>query len=564
LAKPEHQGSSVRLEVILDGKQVMPTIPCVWSDTRSVVNAGQRIDAIQYFDKDLPEQRFCVDCGEWTSSEAGPCVQCGGKHLELRQRKLFGWLGIQRYLDTDKFGIDFIRNGRKILRRDKKIFSWVDPDSGEVFNEYPVEMPANKGRIVGEVHLDHVRVNYLKNGFEEESSAWKAAVRTIRGEHALQARKRGKGVSNDSPLAKLFTAFRRNDAGAKYLIPAEEGESRHVMAAKWAKFFEQGDPEYLDDSAWWAAVQGHEAKQGRDLDDATRSHIDLILPPIESDGEVATPSVPSPAHKPESAFERFGRLILSSRKLLSLSQTYKFAEFGSWALEAYIVPTNVAGGDGAPTELLAGADNTLKILVYEGNGVVFDYARDPRDLVIHAFANAIAARFPQAGYWGIYQQILEVLNEEKLTDAAVLNVAEDLLRRLLTRLELQAEDDPALVWAALSMNGRQWIQQRAFEGDPSIDVGSLGESAQFVRYMGYRQVGELVVSLPEFLLDGAVFTGSHKNLTDNQKIAQAGRFSNWLHSLDDLIVSRQKRSPIELKILKLQLERIDQLLVRED
>jgi hypothetical protein len=114
------------------------------------------------------------------------------------------------------------------------------------------------------------------------------------------------------------------------------------------------------------------------------------------------------------------------------------------------------------------------------------------------------------------------------------------------------------------MDGKQWIQQRAFEGDPSMDVESLGRTAGFVQYMGFRQVGELVVALPEFLLDGAVFTGSHKGLTDSQKIAQAGRFSNWLHSLDDLVVSRQKRSTIELKILKLQLDRIDQLLVRED
>jgi hypothetical protein len=564
LSKKEHQGSSVRLNLVLDGKQVKPTIPCVWADTRSAMNAGQKVEAIQYFDKDLPEQRFCLDCGEWTSSETGPCVQCGGKFLELRQRKLFGWVGIQRFLDTDKFGIDFIRNGRKILRKDKSIFSWVDPDSGDVFNEYPVEMPANKGRIVGEVHLDHVRVNYLKNGFEEESSAWKAAVRTIRGEHALKARSRGKGVANDSPLARLFTAFRRNDAGAKYLIPSEEGESRHVMAAEWAKYFEQGDPEYWDDSKWWAAVQGHEAKQGRELDGASRSHLDSVLPPLRAESSIAEPVAPQYVQKIESASERFDRVIPSSRKLLSLSQQYRFAEYGNWSLEAYIVPANVATGDKAATELLAGADNSLKILIFEGNSVVFDFAREPRDIAIHAFANTISARFPHAEYWQIYQQILEVLNEEKLSDAAVLGQAEDLLRRLLIRLEGRAESDPALVWAGVTMDGKQWIQQRAFEGDPSMDVESLGRTAGFVQYMGFRQVGELVVALPEFLLDGAVFTGSHKGLTDSQKIAQAGRFSNWLHSLDDLVVSRQKRSTIELKILKLQLDRIDQLLVRED
>ena len=41
-----------------------------------------------------------------------------------------------------------------------------DDPSGQGDIEYPIEPPANQGRIVGEIHLDHVPVNYTKDAFD--------------------------------------------------------------------------------------------------------------------------------------------------------------------------------------------------------------------------------------------------------------------------------------------------------------------------------------------------------------------------------------------------------------
>ena len=48
-------------------------------------------------------------------------------HIVEREKRLTGWLGIQRYADPNDFGIDFIRNGRKILISDKTFFQYENP-----------------------------------------------------------------------------------------------------------------------------------------------------------------------------------------------------------------------------------------------------------------------------------------------------------------------------------------------------------------------------------------------------------------------------------------------------
>ena len=56
------------------------------------------------------------------------CEVCQGSRFEVRERRIWGWVGVQRHLHPSDFGIDFIRNGRKILLHDVRLFRWVDPD----------------------------------------------------------------------------------------------------------------------------------------------------------------------------------------------------------------------------------------------------------------------------------------------------------------------------------------------------------------------------------------------------------------------------------------------------
>ena len=46
-------------------------------------------------------------------------------YIVERSKRLTGWVGIQRYADPNDYGIDFIRNGRKILTQTSHITNTV-------------------------------------------------------------------------------------------------------------------------------------------------------------------------------------------------------------------------------------------------------------------------------------------------------------------------------------------------------------------------------------------------------------------------------------------------------
>ena len=210
--------------LLVGGSLVRPRRPCVWSRERSVVRAGDRVPAVIDIDELLPEQAACHTCGRWQDPANTECDDCGQRDLEVRERRIRGWLGVQRYLDKSDYGIDFLRNGRKILLRDVRLFRWSDPnepgDRGA--QEYPIEVPP-EGRLVGEIHCDHVGVNYQKNAFEYDTPEWRKVVRTLRGDAPLRpeiARRLGY-PANTSPLAVVvISSVAQRSAGRPGTGPA--------------------------------------------------------------------------------------------------------------------------------------------------------------------------------------------------------------------------------------------------------------------------------------------------------------------------------------------------------
>ncbi|MEV5887437.1 hypothetical protein AB0L74_33160 [Streptomyces sp. NPDC052020] len=176
-----------------------------------------------------------------------------------QRRKIWGWIGVQRYTHSTDYGIDFLCNGRKILRRDKSLFSWQDPDSFTTVLEYPLEL-GNQGRIVGEVHCDHVPVTYRKDDFNRDSIEWRQVVKIVRGEGPLRPLYRQKYgyPANGSPLSIIYGGFYRNNPGLKWLIPGDGMRAIHSQAAEWARLFHAGVPEYQSDEAWYQAAQAHD------------------------------------------------------------------------------------------------------------------------------------------------------------------------------------------------------------------------------------------------------------------------------------------------------------------
>lgn len=248
-----------KLAIILNEDPVLPRRPCIWDASRVVMWGRVPVSAVQEISLVLPSAWVCRSCGFRHTQRVDMCAICQGRDISELPRQICGWLGVQRYLHPSDFGLDFLRNGRKILRRDKRLFTWRADENSLPVTEYPVEMPI-AGRIVGEVHCDHVPVNWTKDAFDYNSPDWHQVVRTIRGVGPLGPvrRKRLGYPANDSPLALLFSAFRRNDPGRRYLTPGNGQSALHDTARLWAARFHDGDPGFQTDQVWYEAVLSHE------------------------------------------------------------------------------------------------------------------------------------------------------------------------------------------------------------------------------------------------------------------------------------------------------------------
>ena len=68
-----------------------------------------------------------------------------------------------------------------------------------------------------------------------------------------------RGGQNPRPLAILYSAFRRNDPGLRYLTPGDGDRAIHDKAKQWAQQFYAGVAAYQDDTEWYEAAERHQA-----------------------------------------------------------------------------------------------------------------------------------------------------------------------------------------------------------------------------------------------------------------------------------------------------------------
>lgn len=263
---PARMPVGFRLE--LNGNQVQPKLHCIWGGPGNpprVVETVRHgaVDSFQPFDVTLEPRPFCTQCWNWLGAAQTSCPACGVEGVIVeRKRRVHGWLGIQRYLDKDDFGIDILRNGRKIEVANKDLFTWFDENTNTSATEYPIDDPRDRGRIVGEVHLDHCRVPYTKDRFVREDAAWREMTEIVRGTTPLRPELAGRTGSgpNNSPLYRLFQAFRRSNphnrraGGWSRILVVPDNDRAQAMA----KRFDAGEAEYQTDERWWELV--HEAE----------------------------------------------------------------------------------------------------------------------------------------------------------------------------------------------------------------------------------------------------------------------------------------------------------------
>jgi hypothetical protein len=255
-------GTPISFKLFVRNNRVLSRRHCVWNDDRTVnITDLGAIPAVIHFDFPLGPRPYCSNCLHWATPDwslSEPCPNCeSAGTLISRPRRIKGWVGIQRYLDKTEYGLDIIRNGRKIEINNKELFVWHGDDGDEP--EYPIDDQRGRGRIVGEINIDHCRVSYSKDRFDRTDPFWNEMVQLLRGEGPLRPEKaRNLGYTNNqSPLFKLFRAFRRTSpqakvAGAWRRILVVKNNDRAVeMAAQ----FHDGVPEYQDDTKWLELVE---------------------------------------------------------------------------------------------------------------------------------------------------------------------------------------------------------------------------------------------------------------------------------------------------------------------
>jgi len=243
--------------ITYNGELCRPFEHLVWDESRrGKSSAFGAVPAVIKIDHRLEDRRYCTTCWIWLGNQEPVCPSCGkSEHIVSRERRVKGWVGVQRDFDTDNYGVDLIRNGRVIKEFDKSIFYWRNEDDEEEL-EYPIDGFERKGRIVGELEIDFVKVTHQKDAFDTASKDWKDALRVVRGVAPIRPNiaKAANYPPNDSPLARLFSAFRTAKAGIENLIPTKPGGGAMITdltLREMRRKFYDGETDYQSDEKWW-------------------------------------------------------------------------------------------------------------------------------------------------------------------------------------------------------------------------------------------------------------------------------------------------------------------------
>lgn len=245
------------IRIIINDEKCEPYEHCVWDDSRFVTRRDGNVPAVIRFDQVVGSTKRCGKCTAILGSDEYVCPSCGSTIVRTVEEKVVGWVGIQRFDSDTEFGIDLIRNGRAIKIGEKSAFFEYVDEFKHTIKDYPID--SQYGRIVGEIHLDFVPVDFLKQDFQRSSMEWQKAMSFIRGNSSLQPSQPG-ASENHSPIYRLYQGYRRvrqfgrGDMYMGYWDGAPKRISRDVEKDYYEKF-KQKLPGFYDDAEWWKLVE---------------------------------------------------------------------------------------------------------------------------------------------------------------------------------------------------------------------------------------------------------------------------------------------------------------------
>lgn len=538
--------------ITVRSKQLRPRNHCVWAESRYVRYNKQNIAARIDIDRSLGSALFDMSRNCYLSydeaEEYYAAMQEGEAfptHIVEREKRLTGWLGIQRYADPNDFGIDFIRNGRKILISDKTFFQYENPLTLQKELQYPVELGTSiGGRIVGELHVDYLLPTYQKNDFDRSDASWEQTREAICGVGPFLPKSRkamGFTEENASPLCLLVNAYRRVDKGTVCLFAPND------IAKKFAAEFRKGVRDYIDDTKWWKAAQEEDQKNGTkssttpvNTGDKPSDDIGAYLNGNSASGDSsvtgsgdttsATPATPAtPLPEPETS--SMDDLLQRSTPIQHLSgRNYPFGRSGSLNIRAYELTRGEIKQNGVRKPCHFNSDGIDCDFVYDPtHPLLTQYPITPQMLLLLYMAEKLKARDQLPDVVSIYSSLIEVSMDDARIDRQALqeraSSAFELLREKLVQA-LRGRADDAVMCVHESTGEVEETVASIIQTSPGLLLpfqNATADGFDAIEFAPPKTLYRLVDRFPEEVFDGKAFSTPYLsiNLQDSNATQRA-------------------------------------------
>jgi hypothetical protein len=541
-------GHPIHFRLLVSGKVVKPVQHCVWGNGEELrsVNTTKygRIDAFQPLNITLEPKKYCIKCWSWAIADSEKCHVCGAENsIVERKRRITGWLGILRYLSETDYGIDHVRNGRKIELQDRSLFQWeLD---GVVADEYPIDDPRRRGRIVGEIHLDHCRVSYTKDRFDRDDSAWKEMKEHIRGLGPLRPDKAMQlgYTQNVSPLFLLFQAFRRSTPTSKVAGAYENllAVKNNELAKEFSKKYHAGEAKYFTDDEWFKLVQEADkellvkSKQpvpGTDQD-STDDELDGILDTSSDEQDEVVPET-----EPDTDTYDQERLAYLSRDYIDDKTAMRFE------IEAYGVGSEhpKLRNDSLPWFLEKVPRGTYNFIV-DRDADIFNSTFEPLEALIAEMAHTIIQFSRDHRETPLFAEVYSGLRRKYVTedefDAPQLIQDAEAELKLIARFisSIQDGEENIELFSELSAFEKNSILSNMALAGIS-DSNKLISDGIFLEYAPPYSLIRFIEKHPEIYFDGSLWDVRFNNLTfddlEAQQLAREGVVRQFSSLLSDL------------------------------
>lgn len=549
------------IRIYVNDQEITPFKFCIWSKERFVKYKYDELPAVIEIDEHLKDEMFCENCFSWLgdavdTSISIECPHCNtvGKIIK-KDIYIMGWIGIQRYSDTEHYGIDISRNGRILSKLDKSLFSWDDErvkDDSRFNPEYPRDTTYAGGRIVGQIEANFLIPKYTKDDFERDDKNWIKAVNFLRGEMPLQpelASSFGFKHPNKSPIGKLFNGYRKiNVPGSKTLVFAREnGSVDHITPKNWATKFYEGDKEYQDDTKWWEAVTKADLKE-------TPSTFNP-LNPLGNQGPRYTK--PEDIKTKSADEEKYpGKKILKKTLRFDLEKLIGEKPFSLTLIDYYPNEVDI------PQPIIFEPQGQGNFIVYLNNNhpMFRDFADGYEDLIYMEVAAKYSA-LKNSPAWTVTRIYYELKSkhapETMLSVPNLVTKANHLMRDIQNKLVLGSGID--LPHKPFLSEGDERILKQKYldlEGKNLSDVQGFIMNTKFLKYIDLNYIFKFVEQFPALVFDGKIFNLPYAEIDDsdikqNELKKYIGYFNDVRWFINDLQQEGddaiKKRKPLILR-----------------